>query len=138
MDTDHRMLRTIDGNDALQGHFGLGVNFVGSLVNRHRIELHILDAHARVAASFKRLRWDERQVVERAIEVLRTTRAPAGKAPAGERFPLGVAGRPLRLSPPARPIPTPPTADPTHSPAAPTARRGKPRRAPPARGSSRR
>ena len=50
-----------------------GVNYVGSLVNRHRIELHILDAQARIAASFERLRWDEREVVARAVEVLKAT-----------------------------------------------------------------
>ena len=52
-------------------HFGLGVNYVGSLVNRHRIELYILDAQARIAASFERLRWDEREVVAKAVEVLK-------------------------------------------------------------------
>jgi len=65
------MLRAIEGNDAVREYFELGVNFNGSLVNRHRIELHILDAQARIAASFERLRWDEREVVAKAVEVLR-------------------------------------------------------------------
>ena len=38
------MLRVIDDNDALRRHFELGVNFIESLVNRHRIEVYILDA----------------------------------------------------------------------------------------------
>ena len=71
MDADHRLFRAVSGNDAVRDHFGLGVNYVGSLVNRHRIELHILDAHARIAASFERLRWDEREVVAKAVEVLK-------------------------------------------------------------------
>jgi protein SCO1/2 len=70
MDRHHRMLRTIDGINALRGHFKLGVNFIESLVNRHRIEAYILDAKGRIAASFERVHWDEQQVVERAIEVL--------------------------------------------------------------------
>ena len=71
MDAGHRLFRAVSGNDAVRDHFGLGVNYVGSLVNRHRIELHILDAQARIAASFERLRWDEREVVAKAVEVLR-------------------------------------------------------------------
>lgn len=73
MDAGHRLFRAVSGNDAVRDHFGLGVNYVGSLVNRHRIELHILDAQACIAASFERLRWDEREVVAQAVEVLRTT-----------------------------------------------------------------
>jgi protein SCO1/2 len=71
MNAHHRMLRAIDGMDALCAHFGLGVNFIESLVNRHRIEAYILDAEGRIAVSFERLHWDEQQVVSRAIEVLK-------------------------------------------------------------------
>jgi protein SCO1/2 len=70
MDARHRMLRAIDGVDALRRHFELGVNFIESLVNRHRIEVYILDAEGRIAVSFERIHWDEQQVVERALEVL--------------------------------------------------------------------
>jgi cytochrome oxidase Cu insertion factor (SCO1/SenC/PrrC family) len=70
MDARHRMLRAADGMDALHRHFELGVNFVESLVNRHRIEAYILDAEGRIAASFERIHWDEQQVVARATEVL--------------------------------------------------------------------
>lgn len=69
LSTRHRMLRAADGMDALRRHFSLGVNFVSSLVNRHQIELYILDRHGRIAASFCRIRWDEEQVVARALEV---------------------------------------------------------------------
>ena len=73
MDAGHRLFRAVGGHDAVRDHFGLGVNYVGSLVNRHRIELHILDAQASIATSFERLRWDEREVVSQAVKVLRTT-----------------------------------------------------------------
>jgi protein SCO1/2 len=66
----HRMLRALEGFDAVRKHFELGVNFVESLVNRHRIEIYILDADARVAAYFGRIQWDENDVVKRAIDVL--------------------------------------------------------------------
>ena len=70
MDACHRMLRATEGVSALRGHFKLGVNFIESLVNRHRIEVYVLDAEGRIAASFVRLHWDEQEVVDRAAEVL--------------------------------------------------------------------
>ena len=82
MDAGHRLFRATEDNDALQEHFGLGVGFVGSLVNRHRIELYILDAGGRVAVSFEQLRWDEQEVVARAAGML--MRAPdEGDVPYG-------------------------------------------------------
>ncbi|MEO7318329.1 MAG: SCO family protein [Chthoniobacteraceae bacterium] len=71
MDEWHRILRATDDNDTLRKHFELGVNFIESLVNRHRIELYIVDAKGRTAVSFERLHWDEQQVVIQAIEVLK-------------------------------------------------------------------
>ena len=70
MDARHRVLRAPDGIDALRVHFGLGVNFVESLVNRHRVEAFVLDGDGRVAAAFERLHWDEGELVERAVRVL--------------------------------------------------------------------
>jgi protein SCO1/2 len=70
LDTGHRMLRTTEGINALRGHFKLGVNFIESLVNRHRIEAYVLDAKGRIAASFERLHWDEQELIDRAVEVL--------------------------------------------------------------------
>ena len=71
MDARHRMLRPTDGVNTLRSHFKLGVNFIESLVNRHRVEAYILDAEGRIAASFQRIHWDEQQVVDRTIEVLK-------------------------------------------------------------------
>jgi protein SCO1/2 len=86
MDADHRMLRATDGVSALRSHFKLGVNFVESLVNRHRIEVYVLDAAGRIAASFERIHWEEQQVVDRAVELLaeerRATMAQSATEPA--------------------------------------------------------
>jgi protein SCO1/2 len=38
-----RFFRALDGRKEVQDYFGLGVNFNGSIVNQHRIELCILD-----------------------------------------------------------------------------------------------
>jgi protein SCO1/2 len=74
----HRMLRATEGLEALRRHFKLGVNFIESLVNRHRLEVYILDSRGRIAASFERIHWDEEEVVARAIEVLSEPPALAG------------------------------------------------------------
>jgi protein SCO1/2 len=71
MDARHRMLRATDGVDSLRKHFRLGVNFIESLVNRHRVEVYILDVEGRIAASFERIHWDEQQVLNRTIDVLK-------------------------------------------------------------------
>jgi protein SCO1/2 len=67
----HRLLRARDGIESVRKHFKLGVNFIESLVNRHRIELYILDAGGRVAGYFGRVQWNENDVVERALEIMR-------------------------------------------------------------------
>lgn len=67
----HRLLRAPEGLNDLRKHFQLGVNFIESLVNRHRIELYILDAKGQTAGYFGRIQWNEKDVVNRAIEVLK-------------------------------------------------------------------
>jgi protein SCO1/2 len=69
-DATNRMLRAPENFGLLRQHFGLGVNFIGSVVNRHRIELYVLDKNGRVAATFERIRWDPQAVVERAADLL--------------------------------------------------------------------
>lgn len=70
-DTQHRILRSIEGFAALREHFKLGVNFIESLVNRHHIEAYILDDEGKVAVSFERLRWEEKEVVDCATAILK-------------------------------------------------------------------
>lgn len=95
MSAGHRMLRAIDGLGALRKHFQLGVNFIESLVNRHRIEAYVLDREGRIAALFERLHWEEREVVDRAIEVLNEK----------DDDPIPVSpGKPLSMSRVAGPI----------------------------------
>jgi protein SCO1/2 len=74
MDGDHRLLRTVDRLNTLRRYFGLGVNFIGSLVNRHQIEAYVLDAEGRIAASFERLQWDETELVNRSVAVMEEKR----------------------------------------------------------------
>jgi protein SCO1/2 len=81
MNEGHRLLRATDGIEPLRRYFKLGVNFVESLVNRHRIEVYVLDPAGRIAASFERIHWDARQVVDCAVELLNAN-VPSQPAPA--------------------------------------------------------
>jgi len=75
LNANHRMLRAIDGMSAIRAHFKLGVNFVASLVNRHRIEVYLLDGAGGIAGSFQRVHWDEQKIVKRAVALLNEKRS---------------------------------------------------------------
>jgi cytochrome oxidase Cu insertion factor (SCO1/SenC/PrrC family) len=61
-----RLLRTRTGFQTLQDYFDLSVNFTHSIVNRHRIELFILDDQGRVVVTFARLQWNIQDVLSQA------------------------------------------------------------------------
>ena len=67
---EDRFFRSPDGLKELQDYFGLGVNFNGSIVNQHRIELFIVDNQGRIAETFARLQWDVREVLDSAKVLL--------------------------------------------------------------------
>lgn len=92
---DHRIFRTKTGFHELQETFQLGVNFTGTTVNRHRIELFILDSKGQIAASFARLQWDVQEALDQAKALL-------GAAPVGAWAtpPAGSDGRPIPTSVP--------------------------------------
>lgn len=62
-DARTRLLRTLGSIDRLQRHLDLGVGFGPVTVNRHRIELYVLDGRGRVAASIIRRQWSEEEVL---------------------------------------------------------------------------
>jgi protein SCO1 len=78
-DGSHRMLRTTEGFADLRDHFNLGVSFVESLVNRHKVEAYVLDAQGRITSWFERIHWDEEQLVDRAAELLAETGRPVAQ-----------------------------------------------------------
>lgn len=61
-DAHNRFFRTLGPVEPLKAHFELGVGYGPVTVNRHRIELFVLDAAGAVAASFTRRLWDEADV----------------------------------------------------------------------------
>ena len=63
------MLRAPDDHETLQRHFGLRVGYVGSIVNRHAIELFLLDADGNLAHAWTRLQWDVDDVIREATRI---------------------------------------------------------------------
>jgi protein SCO1/2 len=65
-----RLFRTTGALAPLEDYFALGVSFGGTLVNRHRIEVFLLDHEGRVAGAFTRLQWDVDEVLAEATSLL--------------------------------------------------------------------
>lgn len=82
----HRVVRAVEGFDAVRRHFRLGVNYAGAIVNRHKLELFVLDERGKAAATFERFQWDPADVVAAAQRVLRRPASRLG------RWPVAVLG----------------------------------------------
>ena len=68
-----RLLRTVGPFDPLRDAFDLGVGFGPVTVNRHRLDLVVLDASLGVAERFERRLWHEETVLD-ALRALVTER----------------------------------------------------------------
>jgi protein SCO1 len=75
-----RFLRTTAGLGALQEYFDLGVNFGQASVNRHRIELFVLDHDGAIAGRFTRLQWNPHEVLQHASALAEPGDADACRA----------------------------------------------------------
>jgi protein SCO1/2 len=60
------MLRAVDGIAALREHFDLRVGYVGSIVNRHAIELCLTAPGGAPARTWARIQWDVDEVLDAA------------------------------------------------------------------------
>jgi protein SCO1/2 len=60
---DVAMLRAVDGIDGLRDHFALRVGFVGSIVNRHAIELCLTAPGGTPVRTWARMQWDLDEVL---------------------------------------------------------------------------
>ncbi|ALI97723.1 hypothetical protein DC20_00350 [Rufibacter tibetensis] len=58
-------------NERLQQYFNLGVNYAGSIVNNHRIELFLLNKEGKIAQCFTHLQWNEAEVIKAVKELLK-------------------------------------------------------------------
>jgi protein SCO1/2 len=64
-----RLFRTRGALAPVEDYFELGVSFGGTLVNRHRIELFLLDQRCRVFGAFTRLQWEVEEVLAQAASL---------------------------------------------------------------------
>jgi protein SCO1/2 len=62
-DDRNRFIRTVGSFEPIQARFDLGVGFGATTVNRHSVELFILDATGEPIREFRRMRWDEADVM---------------------------------------------------------------------------
>ncbi|MEU4420097.1 SCO family protein [Actinoplanes sp. NPDC024001] len=69
-----RMLRATSGHLEVRRLFALRVGYTGSLVNRHAIELFLLDGNGGVAHTWSRLRWEPAEVTARVAALTGTCR----------------------------------------------------------------
>lgn len=80
-DDDSKMLRVPDGFDQVVQAFDLGVNFTGSQVNSHRVELFLLNSEGRIARSFLRLQSEPSQVVAAVRSLVLSVPTSEGEPP---------------------------------------------------------
>ena len=95
-DEDSRMLRVPIGFDQVVRAFRLGVNYTGSQVNTHRIELFLLNDDGSLSRSFLRIQSEPKQIVEAIYSLLSPSsntvrskpvqRAPTQETKAKDRF----------------------------------------------------
>jgi cytochrome oxidase Cu insertion factor (SCO1/SenC/PrrC family) len=62
-----RMFRTVAGPELLRNHLALRVGYTSSVVNRHGIELFLLDDTGRVTRTWARHRWEPTEVLSHAL-----------------------------------------------------------------------
>jgi protein SCO1/2 len=67
---DHRLVRTYQGEGELKAFFDPGVNYGAHTVNRHRIDLFVLDRRGEIAVKFARAQWTVDRVLEEAVALL--------------------------------------------------------------------
>jgi len=60
----HRFFRVVDGFDILRSYLNLEVNYAGSIVNNHSIELYILDKRGKAIMAQTRLQWQPEEVAD--------------------------------------------------------------------------
>jgi protein SCO1/2 len=68
-----RLFRTRGALAPVQDYFELGVSFGETLVNRHRIELFLLDQRGRLAGAFTRMQWDVEEVLAQVASIAKST-----------------------------------------------------------------
>lgn len=80
LEEGHRALRVVEGGAELQRAFDVGVGFLSTVVNRHRIEAHLIDASGRRRITYHRLMWRVDQVLDDIHALVSQEISPAAPA----------------------------------------------------------
>jgi protein SCO1/2 len=83
-DARSRLLRTTGAFAPVQRHFDLGVGYGAVTVNRHRLELLVLDRTGRPCSSFTRLLWSEDDVLDALAAAVAGRPSPQALKAAGQ------------------------------------------------------
>jgi protein SCO1/2 len=69
-DGRNRFIRAVESFGPIQAKFDLGVGFGPATINRHSVELMILDSRGQTVRQFRRILWDEAEVIEAVRDVI--------------------------------------------------------------------
>ena len=75
-DERNQFIRTVDSFAPIQAKFNLGVGFGAATVNRHSLDLLVLDAEGEAVRDFRRIQWSEAEVVRAVKEVVASPMTP--------------------------------------------------------------
>ena len=67
---DNRAFRIPSAMPSIQNYFDSGVNYIGSIVNQHTVELFILDKNGIIQQSFVRSEWNIRSIITEVTDLL--------------------------------------------------------------------
>ena len=82
-----RAFRIATGTPDLLRYLGSGVNYIGSIVNQHTIELFLLDDEGKIRGRFQQLQWQPAEVVSR-LKALVGPKAALSGGPSAFASPL--------------------------------------------------
>jgi protein SCO1/2 len=71
LNENNRSFRIVSGFGGLQNHLGLGVNYIGAIVNKHKIELYVFDKYGSVSSSHTRLQWNNEIILDEVTELVK-------------------------------------------------------------------
>ncbi|PWT72355.1 MAG: hypothetical protein C5B59_15910 [Bacteroidetes bacterium] len=70
LDEDNRSFRVTQKFELLREYLRLGVNYIGTIVNRHRVEVYLIDQYGHPRWASTRLHWDQEQIINQISKLL--------------------------------------------------------------------
>ncbi len=77
---DVRFFRVNADFEQLRAYLDLGVNYIGPYVNKHTIELYVLNSKGEAVASFSRLQWENQEVINKVNSLLNSKKTTTAQS----------------------------------------------------------